>query len=234
MLINNLFQCTQQDFDNEKSTSYITLKCSICNELYHRKKKNILDNFLKNKNQLPIACSFKCIGIKKTNIHTKIVSCANCNKSIIKNLEQINKYTNSFCNSSCAATYNNKNKTHGTRRSKLEVYIEQKLTEFYPNLEILYSNKTIIESELDIYIPSLKLAFEIQGIFHFEPIYGEEKLQQIQNNDAEKITKCNELNINLIHIDIRSQKRFTEKSSQKYIEMIFHKINHKPIDYNRS
>ena len=222
MLINNLFQCTQEEFDNTKSTSFITLKCSICNEIYQRKKKYILDNFRDNKNQLPIACSFKCIGIKKTQKHRVYIQCTSCNKNITKSLNQLNKSGNSFCNSTCAAIHNNKHKTHGTRRSKLEVYIEQKLTEFYPNLEILYSNKTIIESELDIYIPSLKLAFEIQGIFHFEPIYGEEKLQQIQNNDAQKIAKCNELNINLIHIDTSDQKRFTEKSSQKYIEMILH------------
>ena len=80
---------------------------------------------------------------------------------------------------SCAATYNNKNKTHGTRRSKLECFIEKKLSELYPDLTIHYNQKDTINSELDIYIPSFKLAFELNGIFHYEPIYGEEKLNQI-------------------------------------------------------
>ena len=36
-----------------------------------------------------------------------------------------------------------------------------------------------INSELDVYVPSLNLAFELNGIFHYEPIYGEKKLNQI-------------------------------------------------------
>lgn len=220
MLINNLFQCTQEEFDNAKSISFITLKCSICNEIYQRKKKYILDNFRDNKNQLPIACSFKCIGVKKTQKYRVYIQCTNCNKNITKSLNQLNKSGNSFCNSICAATYNNKHKTHGTRRSKLEIYLENKLQELYPNLDFIFNSKEAINSELDIYIPSLKLAFELNGIFHYEPIYGEEKLQQIKNNDAEKITKCNDLDINLVHIDTRAQKRFTEQSSQKFLDII--------------
>ena len=89
---------------------------------------------------------------------------------------------------------------------------------------INFCNKEVIGSELDIYIPSLKLAFEIQGIFHYEPIFGQEKLDQIQKNDLEKIQRCEELNIKLIHIDTRTQKRFTEKSSEKYLKEIFTEI----------
>lgn len=41
--------------------------------------------------------------------------------------------------------------------------------------------------------------------------------------------------VQLFHFcQLTEKKRFTEKSSQKYIEMIFQIINHKPIDYNHS
>jgi len=44
----------------------------------------------------------------------------------------------------------------------------------YPDLVIHFNKKDAINSELDIYIPSLKLAFELNGIFHYEPIFGKE------------------------------------------------------------
>lgn len=157
-----------------------------------------------------------------------LVNCKECNIEFKKIRNQIIVSPNHFCSKSCAARYNNKHKTHGTRRSKLEAYIEQKLTEFYPNLEILYSNKTIIESELDIYIPSLKLAFELNGIFHYEPIFGDNKLNQIQNNDSNKFQKCQEKGISLCIIDSSSQKRFTEQSSQKFLDIIIKIINGSP------
>ena len=61
-----------------------------------------------------------------------------------------------------------------------------------PELLILYSDKSAIESELDIYLPSLKLAIEIQGIFHYKPIFifGDLKLKQIQDNDLNKKLIC--------------------------------------------
>ncbi len=79
--------------------------------------------------------------------------------------------------------------------------------------------------ELDIYIPSLNIAFEIQGIFHYEPIFGQEKLEQIQKNDLEKIQRCKELGIKLIHIDTRDQNVFTEETSKKYLNLITEAIS---------
>jgi hypothetical protein len=45
------------------------------------------------------------------------------------------------------------------------------------------------------------LAFELNGIFHYEPIYGQEKLNQIQNNDNHKFQDCLEEKIELCVID---------------------------------
>ena len=219
MLINNIFNCTQEEFDNFKSRDLVNLICTQCKNNYQRSKKNILDTF--NRYDIyPKYCSSQCLANFKKSIKNIKTFCTNCNKEIVKLSNQYYKSYNHFCSRSCSATWNNKNKTHGTKRSKLEIYLEEQLTELYPNLEILYSDKRIIGSELDIYIPSLKLAFEIQGIFHYEPIFGQEKLDQIQKNDLEKIDKCKELDIKLIHINTKNQKRFTEKSSVKYLKEI--------------
>ena len=89
---------------------------------------------------------------------------------------------NNFCSRSCSATFNNKNKTYGTRRSKLEVFLEKELIKLYPDLLFHFNRKDTINSELDIYIPSLKLAFELNGIFHYEPIYGDNKLSPLDKS----------------------------------------------------
>lgn len=214
MQITNVFKCTQQEFDKLKTRDLVPLECIKCKTIYYRMKRYII-NHVRDHNRYPTTCSLNCKDTAKT-----ILNCTYCNIQFEKQNSEIKRYKNHFCSKSCSTTYSNKNKTHGTRRSKLEKYLEEQLTILYPNLEILYSNKTIIGSELDIYVPSLKLAFEIQGIFHYEPIFGQEKLEQIQKNDLEKQTKCEQFGITLIPIDTQLQKRFTEKSSMKYLEEI--------------
>lgn len=125
-----------------------------------------------------------------------------------------------FCSQSCSAIYNNTHKTVGIRRSKLEAYIEENLNRIYPNLEIHFNRKDTINSELDIYIPSLKLAFELNGIVHYEPIFSEEKLKSIKNNDQRKFQACIERGIELCIIDTSSQKYFKEESSRKYLDIV--------------
>ena len=115
----------------------------------------------------------------------------------------------------------------GIRRSKLEAWLEIKLIEQYPNFEIQFNRKDAINSELDIYIPSLKLAFELNGIFHYEPIYGNDKLNQIGNNDNRKFQACIERGIELCIIDTSTQKNFKEKSSKKFLDIITSFIDNK-------
>jgi len=60
--------------------------------------------------------------------------------------------------------------------------------------------------ELDIFIPSMKLAIEYQGIQHFEPVKhwgGQEALKRIQERDRKKREICNELGIQLIYYDYK-------------------------------
>jgi hypothetical protein len=114
---------------------------------------------------------------------------------------EIKKSNNHFCSKSCAAKYNNKNKSFGTRRSKLEHWIEEQLTQIYPSLHIDFNQKTAINSELDIYIPSLnELPAPDFVNLHYEPIYGVDKLQQIRENDISKSKACHEAKIDLCTI----------------------------------
>ena len=100
------------------------------------------------------------------------------------------------------------------------MWLEQKLTILHPTLEFHFNKTDAINAELDIYIPSLKLAFELNGIFHYEPIFGKEKLKLSQNNDQRKFQACLEKNIELCVIDTSHQKYFKEQSSQKFLDII--------------
>jgi hypothetical protein len=165
-------------------------------------------------------CSLKCFGKHKTFTQTILIKCHQCKKEIRKRHGQLKQSKNYFCNHSCSTIYQNTHKTIGYRRSKLEKWLEEQLTKLYPSIEIHFNKIDAINSELDIYIPSLKLAFELNGIFHYEPIYSEEKLKRTQNNDQRKFQACIENKIELCVIDVSSQKYFKAKSSEKFLDII--------------
>jgi hypothetical protein len=208
----------QEQFNSAKSEDKFPCQCENCFNTFYKSKRDIL-KVLRGK-RVGKYCSKKCAGINKLKKQTMI--CTNCNKIFTMRPFEIkqSKSENHFCSQSCAATYNNKHKTTGNRRSKLEIYLEEQLNLLYPNLKILFNNKTTINSELDIYFPELKLAFELNGIFHYESIYGQDKLNQIQNNDNRKFQACIEADIELCIIDSSSLKYFKESNAQKYLDII--------------
>ena len=132
-----------------------------------------------------------------------------------------------FCNRSCSTKYiqlHTKNK--GDNRSKLERWIETKLNILYPNLEIHYSRRDTINAELDIYIPSLKLAFELNGVFHYEPIFGEDRLKSAKTNDERKFQACIENNIELCIINTtKLSGKFTDIKCEPYLKIVTDLIN---------
>lgn len=209
---------TQDDFNQSDSKTLLPCMCYQCNIIFFKTKRQIAQVLNPNSTSVGKYCSDSCMSLaRKTK---QKVICKNCSIEFEKFTKEIQKSPNHFCSKSCAATYNNKNKTHGNRRSKLEIWLEEKLASIYPNLEIHFNQKTVIQSELDIYIPSLKLAFELNGIFHYEPIYGENKLNKIQNNDQNKFQACLENGISLCIIDTSMQTYFKPTSSKKYLDII--------------
>ena len=210
---------TQEEFNNAKGIDLLPLECEYCGKTFYQPKKSIKYELKHNLGGRRF-CSNNCKNIVLIDKIT--VECKNCDKEIEKTPSQIkrSKYNNHFCSSSCAATYNNKHKTTGTKRSKLEVWLEEQLSNRYNDIEILFNDKTTIGSELDIHIPSLNLAFELNGIFHYEPIYGVDKLQKIQENDKSKSKACHDAKIDLCIIDISGQKYFKPSTSQKYFNII--------------
>ena len=177
----------------------IPLICPQCHEPFLKELRRV--NYNKKHGFINL-CSHKCSSLYKLTVQP--VQCLNCKTTFLKRPANIRTSPNHFCSKSCAATYNNKNKSYGYRRSKLEVYIEDQIKIEFPDLELIVNGKETIGSELDLFFPDLNLAIEISGIFHYEPIFGQDKLDQIVANDNKKVTACNLLNIDLIqykHID---------------------------------
>ena len=176
---------------------YYPFICDFCKKEFLKSGKDVAARRCNErvKELKHIFCSRKCLSLfYKTSVD---IPCANCQKIVTRTQAERKGMVNSFCNSSCAATYNNKHKTHGNRRSKLEKCIEEKIKEVFPSIEYHANSKTAIGSELDFYFPTFKLAIEINGIFHYEPIYGLEKLTQIQKNDQQKFKACHDAGVEL-------------------------------------
>jgi len=208
---------SDEDFIKLKSQEKVPLECTVCGKTFYRMKAKVLG---KIRGTIPkvkcTCCSYYCYRLSG---RVKCL-CANCGLSFEKQKSQM-KGKNNFCSKSCAAFYNNTHKTYGTRRSKLEIYIESCIRESFPKINLLVNDKTLINSELDFYFPDLKFAVELNGIFHYEPIFGIDKHTKIQNNDKQKIIRCYEKDVELCVIDTSGFKHFKKEKADFYKNIIF-------------
>ncbi len=160
-------------------------------------------------------------------------NCVTCNAEVKRYASLIPKNGNVFCNNSCAAIWKNKNRDQAIpTRSKLEKWLEMQLNNKFTELTILFNKTTHIGMELDIHIPTLNLAFEINGVFHYEDVFKNGLLVRRLELDAKKRQLCLDNKITLIEIDTREQKYFTDKSSQKYLDIITNKIKESLVNTN--
>lgn len=225
--INKKFYCSSKCSSIDKRTGKrITTPCLSCGiEL------NMLECFYKQSKKH--YCSTKCYSdwcFKNSHIEKQ---CNFCKKSFMKRKSRVihNKYH--FCSTKCCNQFSAYNKI-SNKRPKLERWLETKFKEIYPNLKIQYNNRTLCESlELDIYIPDLRLAFELNGPTHYEPIFGPETLKRMQKNDKNKMSLCIDKQIDLCIIDTRGE-HFNEKKGSKFLKVITDIINLRIQQFNNA
>ena len=209
--------CSKQcRYDNMRNT--VALECEQCGKAIQRVPSKIH----KHKHHF---CSSKCQYEYQTTLQH--VNCDQCGVEITKKVFELRDYPYHFCSKSCSGKYTSQHKTTGNKRSKLELLIERELTSAYPFLEIHYNRTDAINGELDIYVPSLKLAFELNGIFHYEPIFGVDRLLSAQNNDKRKFQACLEQQIELCIIDVSGLKKLTSNNTKVYTNVITNLIDKK-------
>lgn len=213
---NGNFLFSEEEFKTAKCKDRLPMRCLVCGETFYQ-LKSLIQQQLKSKPSTNRFCSLKCMGIN--NRVTKVVcKCDQCGKKIEKLPSRLSESGKVFCSKSCNTIYYNLHKHTGSSRSKLEVFLEQELPKIFPDLEIQYNDRELCNGlELDLYIPSLHIAFELNGPVHYHPFYGktieerEQKYSDIHRKDIEKQRMCNEKRIDLYIIDVRQYKYATIK-----------------------
>jgi hypothetical protein len=75
--------------------------------------------------------------------------------------------------------------------------------------------------EVDIAFPTINLGIEWNGIVHFKPIYGQAKLDNIQERDAKKQMIAQTKGIHLIVVpDLVSKESYVREAFQKIKQII--------------
>lgn len=209
---------TNTEYSLSKSRDYLPLRCIHCHSKFYKEKHEIQKVYAgKTKSTLNF-CSRKCAGSHKRVLQQVI--CKQCGTIFTKKNTEIKRYPIHFCSKSCVTTYFNIHKTYGSNVSKLEKYLQKELIDTYSTIHFHFNRKNTIGSELDIFIPELSIGFEINGIFHYRPIFGKKQLSFVQSNDAKKVKKCDELGIVLYIINTTTQNTFSVKSSYEFLKKI--------------
>ena len=158
-------------------------------------------------------CSLKCHHLKRVqDTHVEVV-CAWCGKAVLKQISWIKENRYNFCSQSCSAKFQNTHKTLGaSRKSKAETYLAELIRADFKGIEVEENSRKVLPSglELDLYLPALNLAIEINGPLHFFPIFGLNKLRSIQAKDARKQVEADAVGCRLLVLNTSNYKYWPE------------------------
>lgn len=210
---------------NFKSRDLLPLECEVCSSKFY-KTKNLVQRGIKGTRKLNV-CSEKCRKTIIGNLNkiscrkypeTIDLKCTHCDKPFKRTyriyIRQVKNNKKQYCSQSCSSS--NQRSTQNNR-STIELWLEEKLKNKYPNLDLLFNVRNVlVKCELDIYIPSLNLAFEINGAYHYKPIYGEKELVKRKEKDLYKKTECKNKKINLYIIDMRNYSNLRKSEKDLY------------------
>lgn len=204
----------QETFDKAGSKELVKVRCEFCRMPFTIPKYRAQTALKGNcKNNIGSFCSKKCVSAS-TNKSTR-VKCKECGNRFEKKASDIKRSKSHFCNRSCAAKYNNRNKSFGVKKSKAEKILKELIIKDFPNIIVIENDRKLLgRLEIDLLLPEQKVAIEVNGPLHFKPIYGEPKYKQIKRHDNAKAEKLISLGYELIVVDV------SEGKSPKRIKQI--------------
>ena len=213
----------QKTFESLRSRDKVPLKCSVCSETFYA-TKNQVQVVLKGVGSHTLAfCGKQCANkAAEKRYKTTVIKCDFCGKEVKRPPSAIAKHPLQFCSLACSMRYNNKHKRTGkTNKSAGEGYLASLISADFPGLVIERNDRSILPSglEVDLLIRSLNLAIELNGPFHYFPIFGDAKLADTQNADIRKQNEIHEIGFRLITINassVRDGKRMRKFFSDYY------------------
>lgn len=198
--------------------------CSIACSSAHRKaqikclfcKKSIL----KPKFRKAKYCSKKCASVHREQLKPKVnsveISCQYCNNQFHMNKSLYDRRPRKYCSKICGIRDNKSGQI-----SKIEKYFVTQLRLKYPELNIIENDRTVFDGlEIDIWIPSLRLAIECNGPCHYKPIFGDKGLVKTQQNDKKKELLSIKADIRLFIIDVSNQYCYTKIGQREILQQL--------------
>lgn len=136
------------------------------------------------------------------------VKCCQCKLPITRSSKNKTKHDKEFCSKSCRMKYFNIhfkiNSGSSINKSFPEEYLSDKISSQFTSLEIQKNNRIFLKCgyEIDILMPSINLAIEVNGPVHYMPIFGEDKLNLTQYKDAVKYAELNSRGVSFLIVDV--------------------------------
>lgn len=189
--------------------------CDYCHITFYKTPSRIaesINNF----------CTLECRGL--FNRKRELVQCATCDKSFEKIQCYINRTSKSFCSAECYYKCPDKINHFTCHRSKAEDYLSSLILNDFPQINIIHNDTATLNNglEIDLCIPELFIAIELNGPTHYTNIYGENNLLKTQDRDKRKICGLVELNYQLFIINISCFKNL--KQAKPHIQHEYQNI----------
>lgn len=181
---------------------------------------------------------------EKASPQTKLpLMCLNCGETFYKTKREIEQVLNhcgsktlDFCCKTCSANFLNKTYRH---RSKFEIFLEEylraNLPEYLSNLPIVYNSRDLFPDdphEVDIYLPTIKVAVEVNGTHHYKPIFGEKRFEETIKNDQAVESCCYRYGILLVIMNMKDMDHFNERDASQHAKALLDIIIDLHREYN--
>lgn len=217
--------------DRRSQHSFCSKRCAA---LYTNRQRSIDSYKKQTRFYLRTYMEFEeSVGITPTRVVQAAVvlnvKCEGCGKDLKRTTSDLKKMKHGkpYCSKSCRMTHYNAHilPRISYRRSELENMLTTLIRVDFPDLKIMPNDRSTLDGhlEIDIYLPTIPLAIELNGPVHYLPIYGDERLKKVQTKDSRKHLELHERGIALLVLDIsklnskKQQRLFVEK---QYLELI--------------